>query len=63
MTSSSANCRWSEAADGWQRSWYVDADEAGRTAVIEYLQRNVYRQELELRTRVQTAFDRFSITA
>ncbi|WP_244626628.1 hypothetical protein [Bradyrhizobium ivorense] len=55
--------RWSDGADGRPRSWYVDVDEAGRTAEIEDLQRNVHQRELQVRTQVLTAFDRFSITA
>ncbi|MCC8936716.1 3'-5' exonuclease [Bradyrhizobium sp. Arg68] len=52
--------RWSDGADGRPRSWYVDVDEAGQAAEVEYLQRNVYQRELEVRTQVLTAFDRFS---
>ncbi|MFB9266938.1 3'-5' exonuclease [Bradyrhizobium erythrophlei] len=53
--------RWSDGADGRPRSWYIDVDETGQAAEIEYLQRTVYQCEVEVRIQTLTAFDRFSV--
>ena len=52
--------RWSDGADGRPRSWYIDVDETGQAAEIEYLQRVVYQRDLGVRIQTLTAFDRFS---
>jgi DNA polymerase-3 subunit epsilon len=55
--------RWSDGSDGRPRSWYVDVDERKLTEEIAFLQSEIYLQDVEPRSQILTAFDRFSVRA
>jgi DNA polymerase III subunit epsilon len=52
--------RWSDGSDGLPRSWYVDVDEANQTGEVEFLQTAIYLEEVEPRTQIMSAMNRFS---
>jgi DNA polymerase-3 subunit epsilon len=52
--------RWNGEAGGAPRAWYVDVPEADREAELAFLQREIYRGEIELLVRRIDAHDRFS---
>ena len=53
--------RWSDGSDGAARAWYADVP-AGEALDQElaFLRTEIYQRDLEIRTRVVTAWDRFS---
>lgn len=55
--------RWSDGSDGRPRSWYVDADENKLTEEIAFLKTEIYLRDVEPRSQLLTAFDRFSVRA
>ena len=52
--------RWNDGTDGRPRSWYIDVDEAGLAAEIEFLKTTIYLQEVEPRMQAMNAINRFS---
>lgn len=52
--------RWSDGTDGRPRSWYVDVDEAGQTAEIEFLKTAIYLRDVDPRIQRMSAINRFS---
>lgn len=55
--------RWSDGSDGRPRSWYVDVDQSKLTEEIAFLRTEIYLRDVEPRSQVLTAFDRFSVRA
>jgi DNA polymerase-3 subunit epsilon len=55
--------RWSDGSDGRPRSWYVDVDENKFTEEIAFLKAEIYLREVDPRSEILTAFDRFSVRA
>ncbi len=55
--------RWSDGSDGRPRSWYVDVDENKFTEEIAFLKTEIYLRDVEPRSQILTAFDRFSVRA
>jgi len=52
--------RWNDGADGSVRAWYFDVASDRLPAEVEFLRREIYQAEVEVRTRPITAWDRFS---
>jgi len=52
--------RWNADGGGAPRAWFIDVDEAGRDAELEFLKSEIYRGEIDLLTRKIDAYDRFS---
>ena len=55
--------RWCDGSDGRPRSWYVDVDESKLTEEIAFLKAEIYLRDIEPRSQILTAFDRFSVRA
>lgn len=55
--------RWSDGSDGRPRSWYVDVDESKFREEIAFLKTEIYLRDVEPRSQILTAFDRFSVRA
>jgi DNA polymerase-3 subunit epsilon len=55
--------RWSDGTNGTPRSWYVDVDEDRHSAELDFLRREIYQREVDLRSQVLTARERFSVRA
>jgi DNA polymerase-3 subunit epsilon len=53
--------RWNDGADGSLRSWYVDVDEDLRAAELEFLRKEIYRRDVDLRCVEYSALERFSL--
>lgn len=52
--------RWSDGADGRQKSWFVDVDVSAQEAELHFLRTEIYGRDVDLRTEEITAFKRFS---
>jgi DNA polymerase-3 subunit epsilon len=52
--------RWSDGSDGSTRAWYIDVDQDDHAQEIDYLRREIYQREINLRCRILTAKERFS---
>jgi DNA polymerase-3 subunit epsilon len=52
--------RWNDGNDGRLKSWYVDVDESARGQEIEYLQKQIYRRQIEPHVQNISALNRFS---
>lgn len=55
--------RWSDGNDGRPRSWYVDVDENKLNEEIAFLKTEIYLRDVEPRSQILTAFNRFSARA
>lgn len=55
--------RWSPGDDGRPKAWYVDLDEDRRDDEIDYLRKNIYCRDVDLRTQFMSAVERFSVRA
>ena len=53
--------KWSDGTDGRPRSWCIDVDESGKADEIDFLKKTVYLQDVEPRTQLVSALNRFSI--
>jgi DNA polymerase-3 subunit epsilon len=53
--------RWSPGDDGRPRAWYVDLDEDRRDDEISYLRKSIYCRDVDLRTQLMSAVERFSV--
>nr|WP_244470265.1 3'-5' exonuclease [Microvirga vignae] len=51
--------RWDDGTDGRPKAWWVEVDEEAGEAELAFLQREVYRREVEPFTQRITAFERF----
>jgi DNA polymerase-3 subunit epsilon len=52
--------RWSDGTDGRPRSWYVDVDEVGHEAEVEFLRKTIYLRDVSPRIQRMSAVNRFS---
>lgn len=52
--------RWNDGSDGSPRAWHIDIDEGQHTAELGFLRREIYQCEVEIRSRISTARERFS---
>jgi DNA polymerase-3 subunit epsilon len=52
--------RWNDGADGSVRAWYFDVGPDKLEAEMEFLRREIYQSNVEVRTRHVTAWERFS---
>jgi DNA polymerase-3 subunit epsilon len=52
--------RWSDGSDGSPRAWHIDVDQDDHPQEMDYLRREIYQREIDLRCRVLTAKERFS---
>jgi DNA polymerase III subunit epsilon len=52
--------RWNDGSDGAPRSWYVDIDEDKHEAELEFLRKEIYQRDVDIRSRKMTALERFS---
>jgi DNA polymerase-3 subunit epsilon len=55
--------RWSDGANGTPRAWYIDVDEDRHQAELDYLRSEIYQREIDIRSQVHTARERFSVRA
>jgi DNA polymerase III subunit epsilon len=51
--------RWNDGTDGRPKAWWVEVDEEAFEAELAFLQREVYRREVEPFSQRITAFERF----
>lgn len=52
--------RWNDGTNGKPRSWWVDVLDEQHDAELQFLAREIYQREIDLRPIRITAFDRFS---
>lgn len=52
--------RWGDGSDGLPRAWHIDVDQDDHPQEMEYLRREIYQREIDLRCRPLTAKERFS---
>jgi len=52
--------RWNDGADGSPKSWYIDVTKEALDAETDYLKKEIYQRNVDIRCREFTAFDRFS---
>ena len=52
--------RWNDGENHLPKSWYLDVSSDQRQSEIDYLHREIFGQEVELRIDLITAFDRYS---
>lgn len=52
--------RWNDGTDGTPKSWYIDVIEKSRDAEMNYLRKEIYQRNVDIRCREFTALDRFS---
>lgn len=52
--------RWSDGSGGSARAWYFDVSEDGLDAEVDFLCREIYQREVQIRTRPISAWERFS---
>jgi DNA polymerase-3 subunit epsilon len=52
--------RWNDGSDGLPRAWHIDVDQDDHPQEVEYLRREIFQREVNLRCRLLTAKDRFS---
>ena len=50
--------RWSNGGDGQPKAWWTEVDEEGLPKEMRFLEREVYRREVDLRHDVSTAYER-----
>lgn len=53
--------RWSDGSDGSPRAWHIEVDETERDAELDYLRREIYQRDIDLRRQAVTARERFSV--
>jgi DNA polymerase-3 subunit epsilon len=51
--------RWNDGSDGRPKSWWVEVEEAAYPEELTFLQKEVYRREVEPYVQKMTAFERF----
>jgi DNA polymerase-3 subunit epsilon len=51
--------RWNDGSDGRPKSWWTEVPEEAYVAELTFLQREIYRREVEPFTLRITAFERF----
>lgn len=52
--------RWSDGSDGSPRAWHIEVDESIRDTELDYLRREIYQRDIDLRCQPVTARERFS---
>ncbi|MCI4679074.1 3'-5' exonuclease [Rhodoblastus acidophilus] len=52
--------RWNGEENGRPRAWYIDVSDVQKDAELVYMQREIYRYEVELNPVRVTAYDRYS---
>lgn len=52
--------RWNDGSDGLPRAWHIDVDQDDQPQEVDYLRREIYHREVDLRCRTLTAKARFS---
>jgi len=52
--------RWSDGSDGSPRAWHIEVDESIRDTELDYLRREIYQRNIDLRCQPVTARERFS---
>jgi DNA polymerase-3 subunit epsilon len=52
--------RWNDGADGSVRAWYIDVGAEKLDDEIEFLRRDIYQMDVDVRVRSVTAWERFS---
>ncbi len=52
--------RWGDGSDGLPRAWHIDVDQNDQPQEVDYLRREIYQREVDLRCRTLTAKERFS---
>ncbi|AXK79397.1 3'-5' exonuclease [Pseudolabrys taiwanensis] len=52
--------RWSDGSDGSPRAWHIEVDESIRETELDYLRREIYQRDIDLRCQAVTARERFS---
>lgn len=52
--------RWDDGSSGWPKAWWIDVEDAELDNELEYLRREIYQRDVDLRPARITAFDRFS---
>lgn len=52
--------RWDDGSSGSPKAWWIDVEDADRDTELEYLRREIYQRDVDLRPVRITAFDRFS---
>ncbi|MBZ9905269.1 3'-5' exonuclease [Mesorhizobium sp. BR115XR7A] len=52
--------RWNAEGSQSPRSWYIDVDDDAKESELSYLRTEIYRREVDIKTRKITAYDRFS---
>ena len=52
--------KWNNGKGGRPKSWYIEVDEHAREAEIDFLNKNIYKRNVNIRTQVIDALFRFS---
>ncbi|MCK9919139.1 3'-5' exonuclease [Microbacteriaceae bacterium K1510] len=52
--------RWNDGSDGSPRAWHIEVDESARETELDYLRREIYQRDIDLRCQAVTARERFS---